>query len=163
MSWGVGDYMSANDDPDELYKKFRCALKFVITNSFDHLKLKYNIESFHSRRKRIGDIWSRLRDSSKIIIQHLENINLSDQNQKENMETIVESAEFLKFIDLSINSINDGDDLESSLENSGWNLDKVQLDHYMFRLNLLSFLIGLSFFVNLLTKIKSKKGHFRQI
>ena len=102
------------NEMDELYKKFRCALKFVITNSFDHLKLKYNIESFReSRCKMIGDIWSSLRDSSQIVIQHLGNINFSDQNQKENMETVVESAEFLKFIDFSINSINDDNDLES--------------------------------------------------
>jgi hypothetical protein len=145
------------NDNQVLYKKFRCVLKFIKANTFKHLILKYDIESFdESGYKQIGDIWGNIREGSKIVIQNLGVVKLSDQNHKENVETILEDAELLNFIDFSTNSIEDGDDLETLFGDSGWNLNKTFLEFNSFRSYLKSVRLVVNFFVKTLPRVKVK-------
>ena len=119
--------MSDADDLDQLYKKFRCVLKFIKTNTFDHLKLKYGTELLTDSII-IFETWEKIRNSSKIVELNLAKIALFDIKQRNYIKNAVKYSEYMKIIDFSKNSINDGDDLEIVHSNSGWNLDHVQLN-----------------------------------
>jgi len=150
--------MSDADDPDQLCKKFRCILKFIKTNTFDHLKSKYGTKLL-IKSKKIFENWEKIRNSSKIVQLNLDKIALSDEEHIENIKIVVKYSEYMKFIDFSKNSINDGDDLETVHSDSGWNLDHIQLDADP-DLLLAGLSSRLDSLASILPIIKSKKNYY---
>ena len=144
----------ATDAEKLLFNKFCCALKFIKANNFDHLKSKYGVES-QIQSKLSLECWEKTRNSTRIVLYHLEEIDYTNESQNYYMKMFVSNSELLKIFNSANYSDSNKYELETITWNSGWNLDPVHLNDLTSPLFCMS--AALDSFTEIIAPIKSKK------